>query len=539
MTGGQATQTVPNRTEGHYPTSDDGDNGQARTRQLFSYLTSPEWQDYRTILTVFANTFFAEFAAADVAAHPAVAAADIELDVVANRLESLCRWGNLTRSASVGTPTSVEDYYRRHNRYLITRVGQEVHELVEGVLAGGDEIGDVQTGRLRDLHRSLGELSQQMDAGAGGDELADRVRQVFDLHERFTSELTQFFAELNLRQNRYDLDAQEVQMFATVLVGYVSEKLGEIERMTRPIARSLDEVLGRLDELIPKLQTGLAARIDEAGLAESTAVRRHKGADPEDWDHLAAWFRTPPGHPSRLEQLTRQAVAAVRTLTANVTRLSRAGLGAASRRGDFVKLAGFFDQAQGPDDAHRIADAAFGLGSCRSIGALSADSDDPAPTTTPWQDAPRALVPVSLRERGDRVQRGTVTPLRDRSAARSRLKQRRERERVAREVVAAELLTCAAEGGHLHGAKLPDASFALLRDLIARSWQGSSPGAAARSAAAYGVRCEVRRTDGARTVVECSEGTLTLHDLEVTVSPVSDTAEPDLVPDLAGLGGRV
>ena len=537
MTGGQATQTGPNRTEGHYPTSDDGDNGQARTRQLFSYLTSPEWQEYRTILTVFADTFFAEFAAEDVAAHPAVAA-DIELDVVASRLQSLCRWGNLTRSASVGTPTSVDDYYRQHNRYLITRAGQEVHELVEGVLAGGDEIGDVQTGRLRDLHRSLGELSQQMDAGAGGDELADRVRQVFDLHERFTSQLTQFFAELNLRQNRYDLDAQEVQMFATVLIGYVSEKLGEIERMTRPIARSLNEVLGRLDELIPKLQTGLAARIDEAGLAESTAARRHKGADPEDWEHLAAWFRPPPGHPSRLDQLTRQAVAAVRTLTANVTRLSRAGLGAASRRGDFVKLAGFFDQAHGPDDAHRIADAAFGLGSCRSIGALPSDADDPAPTTTPWHDAPRALVPVSLRERGDRVQRGTATPLRDRRAEKSRIKQQRERERVTREAVASELLTCAAEGGHLHGAQLPEGCFALLRDLIGRSGHGSSPGAAVRSTTADGVRCEVRRIDGARTAVECPEGTLTLHGLEVTVTPVPDTAEPDLEPDFAGLGGR-
>ncbi len=534
MTGGREAQSGTDGTDGRSPTG-----GQVRARHLFSYLTSPEWQDYRAILTVFADTFFTEFTAEDVVSRLADAGADIGPDAVAGRLESLRRWGNLTRSSSVGAPASLDDYYRRHNRYLITRAGQEVHQLAEGVLATADQIGDVQAGRLRDLHRSLSELSQHIDGDPDGDDLADRVRNVFDLHERFTSELTQFFTQINQWQNRYDLEAQEIQLFATVLVGYVSEKLGEIERMTHPITRSLDELLGRRDELIPKLKSGLAARIDDTGLTESTTVRRPKGSDPEDWEHLAAWFRPLPGHRSRLDHLTQQAVAAVRTLTANVTRLSRVGLGGASRRADFVKLAGFFDRAPDPDYAHRIADAAFGLGSCRSIGVLPDDADDPEPTNTPWQDAPRALVPVSLRERGDRIQRGTATPLRDHRVERSRIKQRRERERVTREAVAAELLACAAEGGHLHGAQLPDACFALLRDLIGRSGHGSSPGASVRSAAAHGVRCEVRRADGARTVVESREGTLTLHGLEVTVTAVPRPAEPNLEPDLAGLGGRV
>ena len=539
VTGKQASRTGPERPAGNGAAAGDAGNGQPKARQLFSYITSPEWQEYRAILGVFADTFFADFAAEDVAAHPAVAAAGIEPDAVAGRLESLRRWGNLTVSSSVGAPASLDDYYRRRNRYLITSAGQEVHELAEGVLAAADEIGDVQAGRLRDLHRSLRDLAQQIGEGPGGDELADRVRRIFDLHDLFTSELAQFFAELNQWQNRYDLDAQEIQLFATVLVGYVSEKLGEIEQMTRPIARSLEEVLAKLDELIPELQTGLAARVDEAGLADSTAVRRHRGSDPEDWEHLAAWFRPPPGRPSRLDQLTRQAVAAVRTLTANVTRLSRVGLGAASRRSDFVKLAGFFDQAPTPGDAHRIAAAAFGLGSARSIGELPADADDPAPTTTPWRDAPRALVAVSLRARGERSQRGAVTPLRDRRAEREWIRQRRERERVAREAVAAELLACAGDGGHLNGTHMPDASFVLLRDLLGRSWHGHPPGAAVRSASADGVRCEVRRAEGARTVVECPDGKLTLHGSEVTVAPAAGTAEPHPEPAHPGPRGRM
>ena len=352
------------------------------------------------------------------------------------------------------------------------------------------------------------------------------MRRIFDLHDRFTSELTQFFAELNQWQNRYDLDAAEVQLFATVLVGYVSEKLSEIERMTRPIARSLEAILDRFDDLLPVLRTGLAARVDDAGLAASVAVRRLKGTEPEDWEHLAAWFRPPSGGISRLDQLTRQAVAAVRTLTANVTRLSRAGLGAASRRADFAKLAGFFDRATSAEEADRIAAAAFGLGSCRRIGALGADADDPVPTVTPWREAPRATVAVSLRIRGDRSQRGRATPLQDRRTERAWIRQRRERERVAREAVAAELLGCAGADGLLDGVQLSVASFTLLRDLLGRSGHGRSPGAAIRAATADGVRCEVRRVGGTRTVVECPEGRLVLGGLEVTVSAAPGASEP-------------
>ena len=52
----------------------------------------------------------------------------------------------------VGT---VEDYYRRRNRYLITRVGQEVHDLVEGVLAQVDDVRDVSLGRLEQVRAAL------------------------------------------------------------------------------------------------------------------------------------------------------------------------------------------------------------------------------------------------------------------------------------------------------------------------------------------------------------------------------------------------
>ena len=514
------------------PTTNDAPD---RARRLFRYLNGAEWMDYRAILKVFAGTFFAEFTADDIDEKVNSGSVQVDPAVIPERLESLRHWGNLTVSSSVGNPSSLEDYYRKRNRYLITRAGQEVFELVERVLAEADEIGDVQAGRLRDLNRALRALGEHVDEGfdlADTDDLTDAVRSVFDLHERFTTELTQFFAELNLWQSRYDLDVEEVQFFAGVLVGYVSEQLAEIERMTRPIAQSLNRVLSGLEALLPRLRSGLAERVDQAGLAEGVAVRRSPGTRVEDWEHLAAWFTSPgPGRQSRLDQLTRQAVAAVHTLTANLTRLSRGGLGVASKRSDLLRLAGFFDKASENSEVCEIAAAAFGLGSCRHLGMLTDDADDPAPTVTPWKEAPRAVVPVSLRERGDVAQRGNITPMRDRHRELDQMQYHREREKANRKSAAAGLLACADGDGRIDGAWMPVESFAMLRDLIGRSGFSAEFGAAVRTATAHGVTCEVRRSEGERATVACPDGQLTMEGLTITVTaekPDAGMAAPEL-----------
>ena len=94
------------------------------------------------------------------------------------------------------------------------------------------------------------------------------------------------------------------------------------------------------------------------------------------------------------------AVAAIRTLTLNLTRLSRMGVGASSRRADFLRLATFFDDVSATDDdRHRLAAAAFGLYPSNHYGVVADDAGDPVPTATSWWIAPRAPVPISLRER--------------------------------------------------------------------------------------------------------------------------------------------
>jgi uncharacterized protein (TIGR02677 family) len=309
---------------------------------VFSYVT--ESPDYRVILGVFAGTFFAELTPDDVAARLAEAGVELPADTVAARLESLRGWGNLEVSASVGQVSTVADYYRRRNRYLITRIGQEVHELVEGVLTQVDDVRDVSLGRLDALTAALESLLALDADNAEPAALADAVRAVFDPHRAFSAEITQFFAAINQWQSRFDLDEAEFAFFSEVLVGYVGERLESLERRARPISALLDALTPRVPVLVARARDGLAARVADAGL-DGVRVRAEHGSTAQDWENLSAWFRGRSGTPSRVATLGRDAVNAVRTLTQNLTRLSRSGVGGSSRRADYLKLATFFDDA--------------------------------------------------------------------------------------------------------------------------------------------------------------------------------------------------
>jgi uncharacterized protein (TIGR02677 family) len=489
-------------------------------RALFRYVVVEEWADYRAIMSVFADTFFSEFTPDEVAGRLTDAGHPLDVATVGDRLESLRRWGNLTVSSSVGNPSSLADYYRRRNRYLITRAGQEVHQVVEGVLARVDEVRDVSTGRLRALQGALERLSKLDPARADPNELADAVGAVFDPHDAFTREITQFFAAINQWQSRYDLSPEELRFFAEILVGYVGERLDEIERAARPIGHRLAELAlaGAFPILVARAHAGLAGRVDEAGLSQSISVSHRAGSRTEDWEHLCGWFlRRPGGRPSRIETLTREAIAAVRTLTLNLTRLSRAGVGAASRRADFLRLARLFADAE-PDALPRLAAAAFGIGATNHFGVAAADADDPVPTTTSWWEAPRAPVPISIRQRGDTTNRGRISPIPDRSRQQATIRQRRAQDRAARERVDLELL----DEPMLDGRELSEGALARLQELVGRTLVRLGTRATVAEHTDRGLRCRIERSPERHTRIHSPAGTLTLLALTVSVSPADE-----------------
>ena len=484
-------------------------------RLLFRYVAGEEWREYRAIMTVFAGTFFSEFTPEEVESLVAANGTSLDASTVSERLESLRRWGNLTVSSATGTPSSLADYYKRRNRYLITRAGQEVHEAVEGVLRRVDEVRDITTGRLRSLLEALRALTGIDVAACDPQRLADLVRAVFDPHQAFTAEITQFFAAINQWQSRYDLTAEEFTFFAQVLVGYVTERIDEIERASRPIADALAALAERVPLIVERASRGLAARVEEAGLQATVSVSRAAGSSAGDWEHLAGWFVTRGSRPARMDQLRRDAVSAVRALTLNLIRLSRVGVGGSSRRADFLRLAKMLHGSPG-SEAARLVTAAFGLHPAGHYGVTAGDDHDPVNTATSWWDAPPASVPISLRERGDTAARGRASPIADHSEAQETLRRRRDRDLMAGRRVDAELLA----NEQLDKSHVSSAALARFEQLVGRALARMPVQARHFEHDDGDVRCVIERAPRQATAVSSPEGTLTLLDLRITLRRV-------------------
>lgn len=483
-------------------------------RRLFSYLGSSEWRDYRAILHVFAGTFFAEFTPEDVSARLAETGTVLDGALVRERLERLSRWGNLTVSTSIGNPSSLVDYYRRRNRYLITSTGQDVYEVVEDVLGRVDEVQDVSASRLRTLLDALRALRDLPIETTDPELLADRVREVFQPHEDFTTEITRFFASLNQWQSRYDLSHDELTFFAQVLVTYVAEQLDEIQRVAGPITLVLEELMPRVPSIVGRASRGLADRVEAAGVANHFTVAHRAGTDPADWDHLQSWFCPTTSRPARLTQLRSDAIAAIRTLTLNLTRLSNIGVGGASRRADLIRFAALLDHST-PAAAPRLVQAAFGLGPSVHWGTPADDLDDPVSATTPWAEAPPAQVPVSMRERGNRTAGGGSSPLPDRSAERRLLAHRRQTQRDAIRLIDDELVSV-----ELDGATISPDALHRLQGLVGASLARMVPGHNEVEHADGQLRCRVRREADSQVRLSTVEGTLTFDGLTLAVDRV-------------------
>ena len=193
--------------------------------------------------------------------------------------------------------------------------------------------------------------------------------------------------------------------------------------------------------------------------------------------------------------------------------MSRTGVGSASRRADFLRLAQFFDKTL--VDHARLATAAFGLAPTNHYGTLSADAADPVSPTVSWWDAPRADVPISIRERGDTTARGKTTPIPDRSQQRVLLEQRRTNERAARERAEYELL----DEPVLDGRTLSAEALARLQEIIGRTFVRLGTRASFAEWTEGQVICNIERTPGHHTRVYAPAGTLTLFNLAVSLRP--------------------
>ena len=419
--------------------------------ELYRYLTAPEVEDYVAIMGRFIVGLLAEWSPEDLAEQ----GLELPVETIAARCRFLAEKGNLIVSPREVRVTSIAEYQSQPVRYTVSALGARLHREVEEFLAA--------TGGAREVPRELlalvAEGLKTLDPASDPEGLAGTIITIFTQFNEFSRSVTDFYTYIGAVLARSDLDGEEWNGFKHLLLDY-------LESIVESVRRHTPAITGALERLRPELSTILARASESdtsfAALESSSpggeATERARGRREADWDQLYAWFAGPGAR-----QLRDAAQQAVGTLLVSLKRINAAATKEASLRRHFLKLASWFDSSS-PDMCHALATSAFGLYSARHLGMpLDDEIAYTVPATASWWRSPRAPVPVTLRERGERVMRGRTAVAPDHRLQRERLAAEREQEAARRATACAELL---AVGDKLGEARLSAPAMRVVLELL-------------------------------------------------------------------------
>jgi uncharacterized protein (TIGR02677 family) len=482
-------------------------------RDLFRYLTVEESADYLAIMDLFTATLLTDLSAAEVRSQLAESGVTLSADIADARCRQLASWGNLVPSIRDARVATVAEYIRSRSRYQVSKLGGRVHRQAAEILRASDGAREVARELLGQTVQSLDRILALLGNGNGGgaldaEALAGEVTTVFSNQRLFTDSVRDFYAYLAGILSRYDLAGEEYSQFKELLLVYIDLITADVNRHAPAVAHRVGRVLAQADRVLRALATlpGLTS-------PDGQQVERAQGRTRTDWEELAAWYDASHGA-SGPEQLRGAAGQALGQLITNAKRLLDSSGTGFSRRADFLRLARWFAAAD-DERAHRLYDAAFGAYPARHL-LFGPDEPDPriGPTTSWWHAEP-VPVPVSLRERGDRIMRGRSSRVPDPTADRLRLTAEAEREAEQRQAAAAEL----ALAGALHGATISPAARDLLLDLVGTLLAQQGEHVTDHDAGLW-----LRAVPGPDTVVTSPDGTTTFVRLSLTVSVATVSA---------------
>ncbi|MFJ6659660.1 TIGR02677 family protein [Streptomyces sp. NPDC091377] len=526
----------------------DADEEARRRLNAYTYLSAPERLEHIAIMRVFCGTLLADLAVPDLMAklrQSGGSAAGLDADTLTVRLEQLVQWGNLLRSSHTVNASSISEYQRSRSRYQLSKLGERIQRDADGVLAEADAAREVSNELLALVERGLRELADLVTA-PGGVEPQDgleRISTLFVQFSEFADSIRDFYAYLGQVLSRYDLDSAEYQGFKELLLDYVEAITEDVAFRAPRISAALDTLWPHIPALLDRLDshaqglTGLSAQAQAQGESRpEVRIQRSRGRELADWEGLRGWFSNTDGQGSQVDQLRDATLRALQSLLANAKRMLRSATGEMSRRKDLLRLARWFDEAA-PRDAHDIAVAAFGLYGARHLGIPPA-TDEVVPAYTSWWTGPVVEVPVALRERGSRAQRGRASAVEDHSAQKQLLREAARQRAAARAAAADELRSAS---GRFAEVRLTSAALGLLLELLATALgnaQLSRPvgtdgertagfdlDSASGEDAELRIRLTVRRMAGTRTVLYSADGDLLLDDLELDIGRTSATGD--------------
>ncbi|MEU8318891.1 TIGR02677 family protein [Nonomuraea sp. NPDC048881] len=427
---------------------------------------------------------------------------------------------------------TAEEYERGNLRYALTAQGEAAHAglrqasatLATATPASGGALHAAVLDAVADRLEELEALLADPDPG--------RDRRVFTCLRELECHLD------GLRRDTVRLNGELRRLLRAGGVGvgtfheaeaasvaYLQEFLTGLEQRGETVARALRGVAARG---VGVLHTRALAGADLPRIPGTDLATPWLAARAAAWAELRQWFDPDlvpapesggtgsggaerggagSGGGPRLRRLQEVAGETVVTLLGLLDRVTAARRPASGAAADFRALARWFATAPAEDDAHRLWDAAFGLGPARHAHLGHADAEL-VPAGTPWAEAGPVAVSALLRSRGRTERMGRTGRVRDVAALRAERRARAEKEHAGLEAAWRALATTGSVRLSQLGA-LDHDTLGRLLDLLGRALAARPDATGLRRAVTSDGRVEVvlrAPGDGAVAVLRTSEG---------------------------------
>jgi hypothetical protein len=489
---------------------------------------------------------------------------EVQLD---QALSQLTAWGLLEASqnhaARYATP---EEFERKNLQWALTAQGQAAIGGVLHALEALRQVAGLQPAVIEAIADGLADLHDLLvDPAADPGRIATRLAEVEGHLISLVTSVRQFNTQLQ-RLMREDATADEV--FGEVkhrTVNYLKEYIAGVERPRRRVQTGIERIAALRPHGFETLADRALAGANLAPIPGEDPAVAWRGERARRWDALRAWFApatapatapppapsagpapatapaqsasdatAPAGAPPKMDALVGLAREAILQLLRVLERRWESRRRSASVAEDFRALAGFFAQAAGEDDAHRLYNAAFGAWPARHA-QLACPDEEAVGASVAWSDAPPVEVPPVLRIGGP-----SGTPVRIRPVADpSQLRAARQREQAEALGRAVELRSRLVTKGPVRLSSfgiLPRDAFAELLDLVGRTLTASpSSDGSRRTVSADGQVEVVLRDPGDGRVAHLATeaGIMAAPDFVVQIYLL----DIDLFPELEAVGG--
>lgn len=387
-----------NRGMGESEGLEDGESARGPGLRVFAYAVYEKAELYIAVLDALVEAkerFRLQLRPAEVARE----LSGVDEAEVAEALERLDGWGNLSRIYDTAAPETLDEFYGKRFLYQLTPAGVAAHEGVRAVRAAGlDAGGRLSAVLLPGIVERL--RAVQVEAREPLPDAARLYTLFVDLFGAFT-ELAEnagrYMSDLSVETSRIAGDDDSFSAYKRAVLMYLDEFVARLVDFVPRIAALITEIDGEVEALIDTaagadLAPSLAG--DDTGPRESFLIR---------WAGVRAWFLRDADQAPIAESLRLAMLDALGRILAAVGRLNERHLRRVSREADFTQLARWFAVAD-DDAAVALWDVAFGLYPARHFSELAGDEE--VERARSFWDAEPAEVAPRLRATGTRASPG-------------------------------------------------------------------------------------------------------------------------------------